>query len=127
MFPTYLLPLHHFFLDNQTPLMLYYIPLTASTSPHYYAVTYLPSQCMVRSNNAERAFVSHLERAQISRQFPIADWLSSGGSEAACEVARALCATLRGGGLAWCSVALCIMRGVPALACCVHVRCLCVP
>ena len=64
MFPTHLLPYHIFFLDNQTPLVLYYIPLTASTSPPYYAVTCLPSQCMVRSNNAERAFASHLERAQ---------------------------------------------------------------
>lgn len=42
MFPTHLLPFPLFFLDNQTPFLLYYIPLTASTSPPYYAVTYTP-------------------------------------------------------------------------------------
>jgi hypothetical protein len=31
-----------FFLDNPTSFMLYYIPLTASTSPPYYAVTCTP-------------------------------------------------------------------------------------
>lgn len=71
MFPTHLLPSPHFFLDNSTPILLYYIPLTASTSPPYCVVTRNPSQCMVRSNDAERAFASHLERAQKTAEFPM--------------------------------------------------------
>lgn len=93
MFSSHLLPSPLFFLDNQTSILLYYIPLTASTSPRLLRSHVHPSLCMVRSNDAERACASHLERAQKTAEFPMRADGRSGGSS--CVRDACVCACVR--------------------------------